>query len=617
MRVVFDLEADGWRDVATRVWCIAIKEEGYDVRVYGPDDIGVAMRIMELADELVGHNIINYDLPILKRLYWWRPRDSCKITDTVILSRLYKSDRILPVGCAGNVARHSLEAWGHRVGRGKPGHDDWTKFTPEMAHRCGEDAEINELVYQELRNERGNEVDWTDSEITEHTTSGHITEQEITGVPLDVTRTRKYLGQVEQEVQSIDETVVHLIPEVPLPKSKQSTWPKKQFKKDGTPTVQALKYYGESFSEYRTDIVVKTAPINLASAKQVKDYLLSIAWVPTEWNYKKDPNTGKPVRDMTGQKVRTSPKLTLDSLESCDWPEGHADMGEGITKRLMYAHRRGMLEGWLRDVRPDGRISAEAIPMGTPTGRMVHRKVVNVPGKEAPLGPELRSCFTTVPGYKRVGIDLRSCQIYALAHYMHDEGYRTAVLEGDSHAYVQELANLSTRSKGKKLHYTILFGGGDEKVATDLRIAKVEARLVKKKLFANLPALPKLIDQLKKEWKTKGYITGLDGRVIWVRAEHMLVVYAMQSLEAIVMKNFINRLFKITWNKGLIFEMVTVMHDEAQFLVKEGQPFLKGDSVDYFKVLAYEAIEFVNDKFNLWCPQAIDIKVGNTWSDCH
>lgn len=610
MRIVFDLEADGWRDVATRVWCIAIKEEGHDVRVYGPNDIGVAMRIMELADELVGHNIINYDLPILQRLYYWRPKYSCKITDTVILSRLYRSDRRLPEGCPGNVAPHSLEAWGYRVGRGKPSHDDWTKHTPEMDHRCGEDAEINELVYQELRNERGNEVDWTDAEECEHYIARHITKQETNGVPLDIGRINGLLVEVSDEVREIDVQYIPLLPPVRLPKSQQPTWPSKQFKKDGTPTQATIKYYGIDFSEYRTDIIVKTAPINLGSVKQVKDYLLSIGWVPTEWNYKKDPNTGKPIRDMMGQKVRTSPKLTLDSLESCTWPEGHADTGASVVRRLMLSHRRGILEGWLRDVRPDGHISAEAIPMGTPTARMVHRKVVNVPGKKRALGPELRSCFTTVPGYKRVGIDLVSCQVYALAHYMDDDKYRKAVLEGDPHVYVQEMAKLPTREDGKKLHYTTLFGGGEDRISADLGISRVEAKYVIKTFFKNLPALPILKDQLKKEWKQKGYITGIDGRAIWVRAEHMLVNYACQSLEAIVVKNFINILTELCDDSMVQYMLVTTMHDECQFLVRE-------PDIDRFKSLAHHTIGEVNNKFKLRCPQDLEIKVGENWSECH
>jgi hypothetical protein len=422
------------------------------------------------------------------------------------------------------------------------------------------------------------------------------------------------LDEVTTEIYLIDAEVVPLIPEVPLPKSKQGTWPKVQFRKDGQVSANAIRYYGEDHSAYRTDIIVRTAPINLGSDKQVKSYLLSIGWVPTEWNYKKDPATGKPIR-INGEMTRTSPKLTLDSLESCKWPGGHGEMGVKITRRLMLRHRKSnCLESWLRDVRPDGRISAEAIPMGTPTARMVHRKVVNVPGKDAPLGPELRACFTTVPGYKRVGIDLVSCQVYALAHYMDDDRYREAVQTGDPHVFVQEMAKLPTRSKGKKLHYTTLFGGGPPKIASDLDMTLAQAKIVKAIFFENLPALPKLINQLKHEWKTNGgWIKGIDGRKIWVRAEHMLLVYAMQSLEAIVMKNFINILSARCLEWAVDYQLITTMHDECQFLVSDGHP----SSVPVFTGCAKAAIIDVNNKFKLRCPQEIDIKVGETWSECH
>jgi hypothetical protein len=52
------------------------------------------------------------------------------------------------------------------------------------------------------------------------------------------------------------------------------------------------------------------------------------------------------------------------------------------------------------------------------------------------------------------------------------------------------------------------------------------------------------------------------------------------------------------------------MHDECQFLVNTPQ-------VGMFCGYAQEAIEAVNDKFNLEFPQAIDVQTGNTWAECH
>lgn len=616
MRLVFDLEADGWRDTATRVWCVCATQPG-SARGFqwGPNNIENALKFLYKADELIGHNIIDYDLPLLERLYGWVPNIQTKITDTVVYSRLLRSDRKLPRDCPGNVASHSLKAWGYRVGQSKPDHDDWTRYSKKMLDRCEADVEINVLTYAALlREAESTGIDWADALRTEHDTSRLITQQERNGVPLDLKLVWTTRLQVVDKMAQNARTVVPLIPPVTLPKSGQGTWPTRQYKKDGTPTANALRYYGESFGtdhEYRTDLIVKTAPINLRSNKQVKEYLLSIGWKPLEWNYKKGAS-GKPLRDPVGNKIRTSPKLTLESLESCIWPEDSQEMGEKICEYLMLGHREGMLRGWLRDVRPDGRISAKAIACGTPVGRMTHRQVVNVPRNSTPYGRELRSCFTSVPGYTRVGIDLRSCQLRGLCHYMKDEEFQRQVVEGEPHIYAAEMAGLvgdskmSQKDKGKKLNYVVLFGGGDEMVATSLGISIQAAKQVRKTFFKNLPALDRLQKSLKRQWKEKGYLDGLDGRAIWVRAEHMLLVYLMQAVEAVVIKNFMIGISKA----DLDFQLVTTSHDEVQYLVLDEQ-------VPWFSMMAEGEIERVNEKFKLTCPQAIDINLGTTWAECH
>lgn len=612
-KIVFDLEADGLREDATKVWCICLKVLGEDgTEQYGPATLEFALLRMSEADELIGHNIINYDLPVLEKLYGWTPSRDTKITDTLVKSRLLRPDRLVPAGAPGNLPPHSLGAWGYRLGRGKPDHSDWTQFSSEMLHRCSEDVEINALTYEELgREERKTPTDWTDALEVELETARHLTQQEINGVPFDYKKAWQLRIELSDQIRAIDKEVVPLVPEVRLSQSKQPKWPEKQYKKDGTPTLAALKYYGDDFGkekEYRTDLVIRKEPMNLASDKQVKEYLMSIGWKPTEWNYKKDPKTGKPVRDQMGNKVPTSPKINLESLESCQWPEGCEEVGEKIVERLVLAHRCSMVSGWIRDIRPDGRLTASVNTLGTPTGRMTHRVVVNVPGNKATLGKELRGLYTSLQGYTRVGIDLKSCQVYGLAHYMQDPEYMYQVTEGDHHQYAADLAGLADRQDGKKLNYSILFGASDEKLASDLGISKAKAAYVRKLYFKGLPKLDALIKQLEYEWKQKGYIKGLDGRAVWVRAKHMVLNYLLQSLEAIVMKNFIVQIFKRMENTGIL--LVTTMHDEVQFLVPNG-------IVDSFCDQAHRSIEFVNKKFNLWCPQDIDIHIGTSWSECH
>jgi DNA polymerase I-like protein with 3'-5' exonuclease and polymerase domains len=481
-----------------------------------------------------------------------------------------------------------------------------------MLHRCSEDAVINALVYRELKRETIElPVDVTQALQLEHDIAKIITQQEINGVPFDLDNATNLMAELQVGILDIDEELVPTIPEVPLSKSRQPKWPSKQFKKDGSPTVAALRYYGDDFSRYSTDIIVKTEPINLGSDKQVKNYLLSIGWVPTEWNFKKDPITNKPIRDMRGNKVQTSPKLTEDSYDSLD-----SDIGKTISHRLKMAHRKALVSGLIDRVRPDGKLTASAIPMGTPTGRMVHRGVVNIPGGDSYLGKELRSLFGTEQGMIRVGIDQVNCQLRALGHYMGDPVFIEALLSGtqeednDSHCLGRDMAGLQTRAQGKKFIYSTLFGAGSEKLAADLGISVTEAKIATEKFFANMPHLQALVDNLKKQWKAVGFIKGLDNRPLWVRSEHMLLVYLMQSLEAIVMKEFIVGLGTLVKHRSLTYKIVTTMHDEVQYLVKP-------DDVGLFRRAAHMVIDQINAKYRLQCPQAIDIRVGKTWQECH
>src|SRR5699024_5519583 len=117
---------------------------------FGPENINEGLQLLSRANRLIGHNIINHDLPIMSKLYNWSPEAHTEVFDTLIVSRLINPDRKAPEGYQGK-AVHSIEAYGHQFGRHKPSHEDWDVFTPEMLHRCSEDTKINKLVYEYLQ----------------------------------------------------------------------------------------------------------------------------------------------------------------------------------------------------------------------------------------------------------------------------------------------------------------------------------------------------------------------------------------------------------------------------------------------------------------------------------
>jgi DNA polymerase I len=148
LRAVFDIEADGLLDAASKVHCIIVADLDSDrIDEYGPVQIPAALAHLASADYLVGHNIINYDLPLLRRLHNWTPTPDCGIVDTLVTSRLILphlddlDDQATAMGDPplGKLrGRYSLEAWGLRLAAPKIGvaTANWSVWTPEIQARC-------------------------------------------------------------------------------------------------------------------------------------------------------------------------------------------------------------------------------------------------------------------------------------------------------------------------------------------------------------------------------------------------------------------------------------------------------------------------------------------------
>ncbi len=126
-----------------------------------PDrDIQQGIRQLESADVLIGHNIISFDIPLLKEQY---PEFEYKgeLIDTLVLSRLFYPNIIdrdferRPDGMPQKLyGRHSLEAWGYRLRcfKGDYGKHEgaWETYTPEMLDYCIGDTEVTLKLYQML-----------------------------------------------------------------------------------------------------------------------------------------------------------------------------------------------------------------------------------------------------------------------------------------------------------------------------------------------------------------------------------------------------------------------------------------------------------------------------------
>ena len=172
--IVFDLETNGLLNNSTRIHCIALYDgetdtiEAFNDEPYaknpkelpmgGGYSITTAISYLEVADVIIGHNIIGFDIPVIKKLYpYFNPTGV--IIDTLLLSRLYhpnlldidKKSNYIPSKLFG---RHSLEAYGHRLGeyKGEFGMTtDWKEWSQEMEDYCTQDVTVTKKLCEHFR----------------------------------------------------------------------------------------------------------------------------------------------------------------------------------------------------------------------------------------------------------------------------------------------------------------------------------------------------------------------------------------------------------------------------------------------------------------------------------
>ena len=617
MRLVFDIEANGLLDTATKMWCLVAKDIDTG-HIYTCISTNYMEQVLDQATELIGHNIIDYDIPLLEKIIGWTPKNTVKITDTLVISRVLNPDRLSPIGIKGG---HSLDAWGKRLGRYKPKHEDWTKFSEEMLHRCTEDVEINHLLYIELLSEMA-DYDWREALEIEHQVATIISRQARDGVYFDKDAALTLLDKLDQRLLEIDSD---LLPELPKTPKQKGVTVNKPFKVNGQHTKAVTDWY--SGSRHGVPVSgpfnrVEFIEFNLNSDKQTKEYLLTHGWVPTEWNFVKDKD------QPTGYR-KTSPKLTEDSFSSIQ-----GDMPAKLKERLILKHRRSTLKslknddkGWLNNIRTkenlptlkdsqDGTLSASANPCGTNTGRMTHSIVVNVPASGAEFGKEMRSLFVPRPGRVMIGHDAKGLELRMLAHYLNDWLYTQEILNGDIHTYNQKLAGLPTRNAAKTFIYAFIYGGGDAKLGSIIEGTSSDGRGIRQRFLDANPGLDQLIKKIKRQSGT-GWIKGLDNRKVWMRRgddgrilRHKALNTLLQSSGAIVMKKSIVLLDSWIKKEGLDSIKVIDMHDEGQYDVHP-------DCVERHKELAAQSIVQAGEHFSLNIPLEADVMQGKNWYETH
>jgi DNA polymerase I len=622
---LFDCEANGLLAQATKVHCGVVKELGGASLKFRPNQIKEFLSHLESFDVLIAHNGIGYDWPLLKKLYNWEYKG--KKVDTLIMSRLLDPKRIVPPNCPNRKAGpHSIESWGWRVGRGKPEHNDWENFSEDMLHRCSEDVEILELVYNELlRESKGG--GWRNAFLLSFELFERLQQQEEYGWLVDQEHMHFCVRQLTKWIERIDKVIIPRLPLVleihETKKDGEYGFVRKPFLKSGKHSQSVLDWgvCGDVVSDISTVAGpfsrISFRPTDLNSNEETKDFLLGLGWEPLEWNTNDDGE-------------RTSPKLSKD--DPFEGVEGK--VGKLVAKRVQCRQRRSVVEGLFKLIRDDGRIASVVNTLAV-TGRATHRNIVNIPKASSFYGKQMRAIFSSANGMVLVGTDSAGNQLRQLAGRMNNPVYTKALVEGkkedgsDNHSLTRDIGELESRDIAKNVMYCLLFGGGDVKLAKTAKKPAGSGAELRGKLYRGLDGLGTLMEKLTAEWRAtakkrysakfnkmeyyNGVITGLDGRPIKVPSEHQLLVYLLQSDEAIHMTKAYCMLAerlqaKYTW--GVDYGIVCWYHDEYTIECKE-------EIAEDVKKISEECIRDAGAFYNISCPHAGEGAIGKNWYSIH
>ena len=162
--VIFDLETNGLLLNTTCIHCACLYYTSDDYsETFNDEKIGKGMsspvvravQHIQIPDCIIGHNIVGFDIPIIKNIYpFFNPVGT--IVDTLILSRLYHPNLLdidklnqwpdMPTKLYGS---HSLEAWGYRLGEYKGDYGkttDWSQWSQEMEEYCTQDVLVTKKL---------------------------------------------------------------------------------------------------------------------------------------------------------------------------------------------------------------------------------------------------------------------------------------------------------------------------------------------------------------------------------------------------------------------------------------------------------------------------------------
>jgi DNA polymerase I-like protein with 3'-5' exonuclease and polymerase domains len=614
--IVFDVEADGLLDQATKIHCLSYTDDGNNYKtLFDYSD----MRDLILSQRgLVGHNIIRYDVPLIEKILGIKV--TARLFDTLPMSWVLNYDR----------SKHGLESFGEDFGIPKPKIDDWQNLTQEeYAHRCTEDVKINWCLWQDVLKrfmfiyKDKSKLDKFFRYLEFKMDCASVAER--VGWKLDIQLAQKCVDDLTTQKSQKESELIQVMPKRRLTTKK--TKPKNCFKKDGTPSAHGQRWF-DLLQEHglpphydgEVEVTKGWEDPNPNSTDQVKDWLYSLGWEPCTFKYDKNKETGE---ERKIPQVRRDGELT-DSVKLIAENNPAVEVLEGLT---VMQHRLKIFEAFL-ECEHNGYVRAEIDGL-TNTLRFKHKKpLVNLPGVDRPWGKEIRGCLIAPPGYILCGADMTSLEDTTKRHYMYpydpdyvhemsQEGFDPhldlakhagAITQSDIDAYNRnERDDLKAMRKNfKVVNYSATYGVGAAKLSRTTGMA--------------IPHAQSLLDAYwERNWSVKAFaeaqkIRKINGEM-WVQNPVSGFWHSLRY-EKDVFSTLNQSTGAYCFDKWVAYyrtrrpNIIGQFHDESINLVKQGEQNEHSDALNW-------AIEKLNQELKLNVDLGIDIQYGQRYSDVH
>ena len=597
---VFDIESDNLYDQVTKIHCIVIHDINRNQTTsYGPDRIGDALECLANGHVLIGHNILFYDIPVIRKLYPFYTFRAARIIDTLICTRLiWPKEKLYDIDCeqypqvpAKLRGSASLKAWGYRLSDYKIDFKDFSEYSEEMEKYCRQDVSVTHQLFKCIQ-----EQNYPESALAlEHNFALAIERQIRSGFPFDVDACLDLVDGLRTKEKELCTQLKEIFPPI---EHKEIFIPKVNNKKRGY--VKGVPFEKIHLEEF-----------NPGSRQQIADRLQKkYGWKPEKLTEK-----GNPILDD-------------EVLEKLPYPEA-----KSLAEYMLIEKRLGQIadgkNAWLKLVNNDtGCIHGDLVTNGCITGRCAHRNpnMGQVPAAYSPYGKECRSLFHAPDGWSLIGVDAKALELRCLAGYLAiwDDGEYASLVtnpEVDIHIYNQEKFNVETRDISKRLLYGVLYGAGALKAGTIINPNEKDPEVLRElgsnainSFMRGVPALKKLKNEIAQTIHDRGWLYGLDKRILYCRSDFKGLNVLLQSSGALIMKqvviNLHEAMYEAGYQYGTDWQQQGMIHDEIQVSCKP-------ELVEVVKKKALSAFPKAQEFFGFKCPIEGDAKVGFSWAMTH